>query len=383
MNDTNNNKPSRPRWKNLLFNIIALCIGLIIFGILGEIITRIIYSKGIPEVLPAMFMNEKVTGYRLKPNFTGAHTHRDFRVIYSMDSLGYRDYDHPLHKPAGTFRILVLGDSFTFGVGVPMEDTYPKVLEKMLNAHKSSIRYEVINTGVPGYNTDQEYYYFVKEGISLEPDLVIVGFFGMNDVDGVEFGWQNFSTQNGYLVKVPPLKLHIPEMKGFLLTHSTLARITYYNLSKLADAYHRHGKPRELPMQIYHDNYTDSFAKALTKTEQYLLDMKKMSVSHKAKFILLLIPFEMEVNKKNWVKYLLEDTYSDKVYNQNLLKPSRLFSQFGKDKDISTLDLVPIFRTDHPETCYFTWEPHWNRNGHLLAAKSIYSYLKENRMIPD
>ncbi len=372
------------KWKNIFFNLFVFIIGLALFGVAGEVVIRIIYPKGIPEVYPAMFENDPNTGYRLKANYTGIHQHRDFVVTYATNSSGFRDVNHSVKKEPGVYRILVLGDSMTFGVGTPMEETYPKVLEKFLNSREEGKRYEVINTAVPGYSTSQEYNFLMHAGMAYQPDMVIEGFFGMKDVDRVEIGWQNFSAPNGYLVQKGAGNLSSihNSFKEWILKHSKLALIIVYKMIKLIQAYQRHGNLREIPYQIYHDSYTPSFTRAIHQSEQNLSEMNRLSQSKHVRFILALIPFEMEVNKKNWIKYQLEDAYSDKVFNENLLKSSMIFSQFGRENHIPTLDLAPIFRADHPETCYFTWEAHINSNGHRLVAQSLYSFITTNHLLP-
>jgi hypothetical protein len=303
------------RWKNILFNLTALVMGLVLFGVAGEIVTRIIYPKGIPEVYPAMFENDPNTGYRLKTNYTGVHRHHDFIATYTMNSSGFRDVNHPIKKEPGVYRILVLGDSMTFGVGTPMEETYPKVLEKLLNSRGVGKRYEVMNTAVPGYSTSQEYNFLMHDAMTWQPDMIIEGFFGLKDVDRVEIGWQNFSAPNGYLVQKGAgnsTPVH-NSFKEWILKHSKLVLILDYEIMKLVQAYQRHGNPREIPYPIYHNTYTPSFTRAIQQTEQNLSEMNRFAQSKHIPFIIVvLIPFEMEVNKKNWIKYQLEDAYSDK-----------------------------------------------------------------------
>jgi len=305
-------------------------------------------------------------------------------MTYAMNSSGFRDINHAVKKEPGVYRILVLGDSMTFGIGTPMEETYPKVLENLLNSQHDGRRYEVINSGVPGYSTGQEYNFLMHEGMTYQPDMVIEGFFGLKDVDRVEIGWQNFSAPNGYLIQKgqPDSQTSISKLKEWIFTHSKLLLIVDYELMKLIGAYRRHWKPKEIPFQIYHDSYTKSYTQAIHQTEQYLSEMNRISQSKQVRFIVALIPFEMEVSKKNWIKYQLEDAYSEKVFNDNFLKTSRIFSQFGRENHIPTLDLVPIFRADHPETCYFTWEAHMNSNGHRLVAQSLYSFITINHLLP-
>ena len=91
-----------------------------------------------------------------------------------------REYARP--KPDGTYRVLLLGDSQTFGHGVEHEETFGQVLERRLQEQLPLARVEVINSGVGGYNLYQEAVYLVHEGLSFEPDLVVILFIG-NDLE--------------------------------------------------------------------------------------------------------------------------------------------------------------------------------------------------------
>lgn len=72
------------------------------------------------------------------------------------NSEGFKDYEHEIIKSNNTFRIIALGDSFTYGSWVSTNDSWPKQLETKLNKLNNSIRYEVLNFGIRGYNTEQE-----------------------------------------------------------------------------------------------------------------------------------------------------------------------------------------------------------------------------------
>jgi hypothetical protein len=91
-----------------------------------------------------------------------------------INSYGLRDYEYSIEKPPNTYRIIVLGDSFTFGHGVELNETYVKVLENLLNKNKKKWRYEVINFGVPGYSMEEKVVLFKTKGLSLDPNLVIL-----------------------------------------------------------------------------------------------------------------------------------------------------------------------------------------------------------------
>jgi lysophospholipase L1-like esterase len=106
-------------------------------------------------------------------------------ITYAINSDGFRDYDrYSRKKPPGVFRIMAVGDSYTFGMGVELEDTYPKKLEKLLNERRPSplYRYEVINAGFPAANAAMEVDFVKEYGMTYNPDLVLIGFV-LNDLE--------------------------------------------------------------------------------------------------------------------------------------------------------------------------------------------------------
>lgn len=84
--------------------------------------------------------------------------------------------DYVINKPERVFRIVAIGDSFTEGPFVKAEFTYPKLLEKMLNATSSCPgidRYEVLNLGVGGYDIEYAAHRLETKGLKYEPNLVL------------------------------------------------------------------------------------------------------------------------------------------------------------------------------------------------------------------
>lgn len=118
-----------------------------------------------------------------------------------INSRGLRDYEYPLAKPAGAYRIMLLGDSTTFGWGDPLQDTAAKILERELNKdHVPGIqRFEVINAGVGNYDTVQEVTYYEKRGRDFHPDLVILVYF-INDPEPVPVEKKGFLIDRSYLI---------------------------------------------------------------------------------------------------------------------------------------------------------------------------------------
>jgi hypothetical protein len=129
---------------------------------------------------PGFFLTDAVRGQRLAPGYEGWFAGVPVRI----NSLGFRDRrDYTLDKPANSVRILVLGDSVTFGHGTLDDTTYPYLLEQRLRGWRPDVNWEVWNLGVPGYNTRQELHYLQQIGPLARPDVVVVGFYP-NDFTG-------------------------------------------------------------------------------------------------------------------------------------------------------------------------------------------------------
>jgi hypothetical protein len=113
---------------------------------------------------------DPVRGWSLRPNAD------DFTVDkpVHVNAAGFRDRDFPLTRTPGTARIACIGDSYTYGWGVRLEESYPKQLERCLS---SKMRVEALNFGVMGYNADQDLETLRKSAVLYAPDLVLYGFY--------------------------------------------------------------------------------------------------------------------------------------------------------------------------------------------------------------
>jgi lysophospholipase L1-like esterase len=110
------------------------------------------------------------------------------------NSRGLReDREIAVPKPAGTTRILMLGDSVTFGFGVAQNDTTARRVEGLLN-EKGPGRFEVINAGVGNYNTAMQVAAYLQHQQSLSPDVVILNFF-VNDAEPTPTAGGNLLTR--------------------------------------------------------------------------------------------------------------------------------------------------------------------------------------------
>ena len=128
-------------------------------------------------------------GYELVPHFESEVGGPMLDFAGRANSLGFRDREHALQKPEGAYRILVLGDSITQGLGVKHDrDLFTAVLERRLGARGADA--EVLNFGVSGYNTQQEVETLRDKGLRYAPDLVVLAFC-VNDDELVSGGILN------------------------------------------------------------------------------------------------------------------------------------------------------------------------------------------------
>jgi hypothetical protein len=139
------------------------------------------------------------------PQLSFAHIPNGHAFLMGVDvkinSQGLRDYEYPLAKAPGTYRIMLLGDSTTFGWGLRLEDTAAKVLERQLNEAGAAPgrKFEVINAGVGNYDTVQEVTYYETRGRAFHPDLVILVYF-INDPEPVPTEKKGFLIDRSYLI---------------------------------------------------------------------------------------------------------------------------------------------------------------------------------------
>ena len=168
----------RPIARRVAIMAVATAAALLLAMVLIEAWVRLRWddTKG----TPGFFLTDAARGQRLAPGYDGWFAGVPVRI----NSLGFRDRrDYTLDKPADAIRILVLGDSVTFGHGTLDDTTYPYLLEQRLRAWRPDVKWEVWNLGVPGYNTRQELTYLQQIGPLAKPDVVVVGFYP-NDFTG-------------------------------------------------------------------------------------------------------------------------------------------------------------------------------------------------------
>jgi hypothetical protein len=156
----------------------ALAAAVIFALLLAEIGLRVL---GISY--PRWLQNHDLLGSVHRPGVAWRQKDEGNAVI-RINSLGLRDRERTLEKPAGTVRIAVLGDSYVEAGQVDEDEMLTQVMERELNACRAfgDRKVEVLNFGVTGYGTAQELLLLDETVWAYSPDIVVIGFLTGNDL---------------------------------------------------------------------------------------------------------------------------------------------------------------------------------------------------------
>src|SRR5438552_6464522 len=132
---------------------------------------------------PVLYRPDPFCGSALRESAEGWYRGETQNYIW-INRAGLRDREHQEAKPAGTFRIAVLGDSYAEAFQVPMERTFWWILQEELSRDSrfASLRFEVINFGVGGYGTAQELQILRHRVWAYSPDMILLAFLTGNDI---------------------------------------------------------------------------------------------------------------------------------------------------------------------------------------------------------
>jgi Lysophospholipase L1 and related esterases len=260
-----------------------------------------------------------------------------------LNSYGMRGREYALEKPNGTYRILVLGDSFTFGHGiVNTSQIWPELLEQSLN---NTAPVEVINTAQNGLETEEEIA-ILNRTLAFKPDLVMLGYF-FNDAMTDEM----LRSQDE--VRYGPISGLLHGADAVLFTHSYLysflkTRITATRI--------RFGLEKSYP-EAMNDVYKQRDSLNLHK--QQLLRMRDMAASANASFIIVIIPANYDFD------------------NYPLAEGHRFMKEFCAQERLQCIDLYDAFKDeDYRVTRLNPYDAHPSPYGHRIIARELTKALK-------
>jgi hypothetical protein len=291
--------------------------------------------------------------------------------IIQINAMGFRDSEWQTVKPPDGQRIAVLGDSFTFGMAVNLDDTYVKQAEHILKAWHP--RVETLNFGVIGYGMWQYLELLDRKIFDYDPDLVVLGLF----LDDILQSVPPYTKKQGW-------KPHNPFEHIVTDKHkSSVSRLWNFvrNFNELLEAKYRYKRghmylqgiaerKREIgPANPEHDFYKAQIG-GLDKqiylefrgAMQRLADMTK---AHKIPVIILYIPDASQLH---------EDP------RQHI---NRFVKDAAREADVPFIDLTPVFeQVEDPRLLYlFPLDAHTSQEGHRLIAKVLVREIEKRKFL--
>ncbi len=301
--------------------------------VLGGLVGALLVAEGVAGLVWKAPWHE-----RLQSEQTAAQRHAVRR-----NSLGLRGAELPTPRPAHLRRVLVIGDSFTFGLGVADDRLpFPALLDRRLR--RRSV--QVVNGGIPGSLTGDWGALWRRAGARIDPDVVVAVFFLR---DGTR------------LETIPHF---FDEIREGVTKRNEASRL--YRVSNLY-RWIRDIQAREWIAETYTDALTEAYLGPPERTGEWrraqrnLLDLRDMVEQHGAVFGLAVFPVLVE----------LDESYPFQSVTDLLL-------DFARENDIPAHDLLPAFRgRDAPELWVSAVDQHPNAKGHRIAADSLQPFVEE------
>ena len=382
---------------------IATYLGLPVFGLaVGLLIVEVgLRIAGVSY--PATFDIDLLRGNALHPGAEGWQR-GEGEAYVRINSHGLRDREHEFEKPPDTFRIAVLGDSFAEAVQVPMQAAFWSVLERKLSDcpafAKSKV--EVINFGISGHGTTQEYLTLRHYGWKYDPDLVLLAFYTGNDVrnnsralEGSPYRPYFFHDGNKLVLddefrKLPDFTLERARWisrRNDLINASRilqLARELYNRFKKQGNSETvQAGAEIGINDAIYLPPENRDWKAAWRVTEAILRMMHRETKSRGAEFWIVTLTTGIQVHPDR----ALRRRVMTRLGVENLLYPDRRIEKFARQDGISIISLVEPFQAhaDAKKTFLHGFDGrgmgHWNADGHSLAGKLIAARLCAARAV--
>ena len=319
-------------------------------------------------------------GWRNSPNRFGKYTRDEFSYKISINSYGMRYKDFSIDLSNSRKRIAVLGDSFTWGIGVSNQERYTEIVE-----NKTSNKFELLNFGVSGYGPIQHYLLVDEILDKFKPEVLLITFCLSNDfADNVL--WKRYDYYKPYVRvdELYPIKVSgypLPrsgELSTGLITdwlsdHSRLFSLFRSTTKFAAPKFIDYGQAGlinadENQFDIYFPNRSPE-SKSLSDqmvlvNSEILKNIRDIARKRGVIFAVVVAPTKCEYG--SCFQGELEINMSAR---QQLLKT------------LKYLDIPAIDPTDSITIADF-WKTdgHWRSSGHEKVAEEILNWLRKNNL---
>ena len=373
--------------------LLALASASLLFSLLVvEVIVRLIEPR---EVLREFFeTRDQVLHHKFIPGARGRQKTVEFDAPYEINALGLRSPEITPAKPAGTKRLLMLGDSFTEGLGVSGDETFTSQLRAQLEQAGLGSRWQVINGGVASYSPILEYLYLKHGGLAIEPDLVILNLDLSDIFDDIQYAQLAQFDAAGEPIAVRADLVPEPGswaaavgvgLKDLLKYNTRTYNFVRRRLVPLIEGSRhtpdfsgdvrgdKYGMLRADPASLDDGPWSDTY--------DHLLRIRKLLRDRQIDSWIAVYPYGLQISEKEWAEGRPFWGFEvDRVYSG---RPQELIEAFGRKHEITVINMMPEFqdaaRTTFP--LYYEGDGHWRPAGHKVAAASLFKavapYIRE------
>lgn len=315
-----------------------------------------------------------------------------FSNVIRTNSDGFHGREYAREKPAGVYRIVILGDSFVEAAQVDRDKAFPAVLEDLLNASSSGTRYEVIPVGMGGNGNYANLQYLAAYGISYHPDLVI-DMYNINDTEN-DAGYADLPKMISSIVNgassetsaAPVRPGDTSSITAFLKSSAKKSAlvVTAYTAYLNAKARARAAEPptgtAAIPLvgaTMFLKNLTPEAADAWDRQETLFAAMRDVSQQRGAKFLLSSITADNRVNEVNYKETLPQ--LPPNAETDPYMMEKRLGEIAGR-LGVTYLPTVEEFSKlrNASESAAWPCDGHYNEAGNRYLAQTLYDGLTQH-----
>ena len=297
-------------------------------------------------------------------NRAGWKKSNEFTTYVRVNSSGLRGPEIPYAKPSSVFRVLVVGDLFTFGAQVHEEETFVSKLEGYLAGHTAHLgsvgrRIEAINAGVDGWSTINALAWLKSEGVRYAPDLVVLMFYTGNDPG------ENFDRVKAVKRIAGPTEpsssLPLPELRRWLAQSSALYAVVESGVvAKLQPAMEPDDLPDASLLKLRRSADSDRKQRGWELSGTLVRQMREFCDEQQFRFLVVGIPTVELV--------------------ANVDRPPTPIGAMSQEVGASVVDLLDTLRLASASSrspLYYPKDRHWTALGHDLAADHVAGVLIE------
>lgn len=370
----------------------------VLFFAVLELGTRIVFDA--PQRHLDFFEAHQELIFALRPNGIGSQYNpaEDMVVPITISAQGFRDRTLG-PKRQDEFRILILGDSFTFGPHQPWEKSTPQFLEKMLFHEALTHKVTVINGGVSGYGPWQEHQTLLERGLDLEPDLVILQLLPSNDITDslrkvgkvphaysphILRRWRSLQYRTDWRVRLEDWSRNhvrayyaltqVTKMDEWLM--GLLSDLRFFTEPvdlELLDVPPTEKRPptEELSLRLWYPLLVEGW----NLFEEDVRAIRDDCNRHAIDFLAYSIPSLTTVRDEEWRRYNAQA--GKEVYER--LKETRLVHDFFERSGIPYVDITtPLMDVPDPEPLIQAFDGHFTAAGNEFVARLVRDFLVEN-----